>query len=117
MKPGLVLIVIKSADIENLKDFYEEIGLVFQAEQHGKGPVHYSSVLNGIVFEIYPLYQDETPSLNRLGFEVQALDELVEKLKSDGVKIISSPKNKMWGYMAIIEDPEGRKVELHQRPE
>jgi hypothetical protein len=52
--PQLSLIVIRATDIEETMGFYRAIGLAFQEEQHGSGPLHYSCTLDGVVLEIYP---------------------------------------------------------------
>ena len=113
---ALALIVIRSADIEALKDFYEKIGLDFQKEQHGKGPVHYSSVSGAIVLEIYPAYAEEAPTMNRLGFYLENLEATMHRLKTDGVEILSPSAQTQRGVVAIVKDPEGRKIELYQKP-
>jgi len=46
--------VIKTDDIETLRDFFENLGLKFIVEKHGNGPEHYSCSHNGKVLEIYP---------------------------------------------------------------
>lgn len=42
--PSLSLLVLRAADVERTRGFYEALGLVFTREQHGSGPVH-SAVL------------------------------------------------------------------------
>jgi hypothetical protein len=46
--------VLKTPDVASTLAFFEELGLVFQTEIHGTGPVHYACEQNGRVFEIYP---------------------------------------------------------------
>jgi len=46
--------VVKTDDLEEVREFFETLGLVFDAEQHGDGPYHYACEKNGVVFEIYP---------------------------------------------------------------
>ena len=52
---SLNLLVLRCANIERSKSFYELFGLAFNKEQHGNGPLHYSSSDERGVFEIYPL--------------------------------------------------------------
>jgi len=49
------MFVIRTDDIGKLKTFLENFGLSFQQEQHGKGPVHFSCVVQDKVLEIYPV--------------------------------------------------------------
>lgn len=47
--------VIKTDDIEVVKEFLEDFGLTFVREKHGDGPEHYACVSGNKVLEIYPL--------------------------------------------------------------
>ena len=46
--------VMRVADIDRVKEFFENFGLSFVKEQHGDGPVHYACEVAGSVLEIYP---------------------------------------------------------------
>ena len=113
----LNLIVIKTQSLEILKGQYEVLGLEFDYHKHGKGPYHYSAYLNDLVFEIYPLPQsaDEADSTLRLGFEIKDLDEKMSQLKNENWIIKTSPKRTEWGYIAVIQDFDGRKIELKEK--
>jgi lactoylglutathione lyase len=50
----------------------------------------------------------------RIGFFVEHLDNLFINLKQNNVKIISLPTQTAYGFTAIIEDLDGRKIELTQ---
>ncbi|TXF85029.1 glyoxalase/bleomycin resistance/extradiol dioxygenase family protein [Neolewinella aurantiaca] len=106
----LNLIVIRSANPEELAEWYAHFGLTFEYHRHGNGPMHYSADVNGVTMEIYPLKRSQTEvdlSL-RLGFEVENLDSLTAQIAD----VISPPKQSEWGYRAVVADPEGRRVEL-----
>jgi lactoylglutathione lyase len=107
------LIVIKTHQIHELAQFYSLLGLIFEYHQHGKGVFHYSTVLNDIVFEIYPTPKNTaTDNTTRLGFKVENLDILIKELPDKGVKIHNLPTQTEYGYWAVIEDLDGRKIEL-----
>lgn len=108
------LIVIRTENPKELSEFYKQIGMDFEYHQHGKGTWHYSTEIGKTVFEIYPLMKNqEKPDKSlRLGFTIENLDEVIEKLRRENVKIIREPKESEWGYFAIIEDLDGRKIEL-----
>jgi len=46
--------VIRTDDVEVVREFLENFGLSFVSEKHGDGPVHYSCETDGKVIEIYP---------------------------------------------------------------
>ena len=110
------LIVIKTDKVEEQLAFYSVLGLQFEHHRHGNGPLHYSS--NGQpVLEIYPLPKGMTAAdaTTRLGFLVEALDGLVQVLGEKGFKIVAEPAQTEWGYVAVVQDVDGRKIELTER--
>jgi hypothetical protein len=107
-------LVIRTENIAVLKEMYEQLGLEFTYHRHGNGPFHYSSEMNGLVFEIYPSrnLRDLQPEAVRLGFEVDDLSELIGKLKNTDWNIIGDLSETEWGITALVQDRDGRKVEL-----
>ncbi|MEL6717222.1 MAG: VOC family protein [Bacteroidota bacterium] len=114
--PKLNLIVLRTNQAQKLAALYELLGLEFDYHQHGNGPFHYSAILGEVVFEIYPLRKSQTKSDDslRLGFQVSNLDKTIEKLRSENIRIIAFPEQGEWGYRAVIQDLDGRKIELTQ---
>jgi len=119
MKPNSImnLVVIRTNQINKVLSFYQTLGLVFQEEQHGKGPVHYACEHEQIVFEIYPGKEAITPDWKKagavmLGFKVNGLNEIVKKLKDNGIEIITNPVETDRGLRASMSDPDGRRIEL-----
>ena len=113
----LHLLVIRTADPTKLKEQYEQLGFEFDYHQHGKGPMHYASEQDEFVFEIYPLAKsmEKADASTRLGFEVDNLEETITALEDSNWKILSQPKNTAWGMTAIIQDLDGRKIELKNK--
>lgn len=113
----LNLIVIRTISIEKLAEMYEKLGIKFHYHQHGNGPFHYSADLDGLIFEIYSQKdeQEQIESTIRLGFDVDNLDELIQELQNDKIRIRKMPKRYDWGYVGIIEDLDGRVIELKQK--
>ncbi|MCB0628477.1 MAG: glyoxalase/bleomycin resistance/extradiol dioxygenase family protein [Lewinella sp.] len=114
----LNLLVIRSPAPESAVRFYEKLGLSFEYHRHG-GPLHYSAVMNGVVFEIYPLLKGQhTPDTSlRLGFKVGDLDKLINELDAENIILDQQPDHMEWGYTAVVIDPDGRKIELTQKDE
>lgn len=112
----LNLIVLKTSSPDDLAKFYELLGINFLKHRHDTGPLHYASEMDDLVFEIYPLSKGKKNADNtlRLGFNVEHLIKTVEKIKSSGGKVIQEAVLTQWGYTAIIEDIDGRKIELKQ---
>lgn len=112
----LSLLVLRSRNLQRAVEFYRALGLQFQPEQHGSGPVHYSTDLGGVIVELYPLTANAPPtSSTRLGFTIDNLDEKLLTLEAMGVKIVTQPKETAWGRRAIVKDWDGHTIELVSR--
>ena len=111
------LLVIRTQNPNHLKTQYEEIGFEFDYHQHGNGPFHYASENNGFVFEIYPLTKSmrEADNSLRLGFEVENLETAIDNIKNTNWKILNGINITEWGKTAIIQDSDGRKIELKNK--
>ena len=100
--------VLRCADIERSRQFYEALGLRLSPEQHGTGAKHYSCDVGGTVLELYPLSGSGTPGL-RFGLIVSALDRIVDSLRSSGAAVAQdSPTS------ATVVDPDGHQIALEQ---
>lgn len=113
----LNLLVIRTENSELLKTQYEYLGFNFDYHQHGNGPFHYSASINDFVFEIYPLTKsmDKADNSLRLGFNIKNLELKLDELKKTNWIIVSGTKETEWENCAIIQDLDGRKVELKQK--
>lgn len=111
------LLVIRTENPELLKSQYELLGFNFEHHQHGSGPFHYASEEDGFVFEIYPLTKSMIKADHsiRMGFTVQNLEQKIKDLGVSTWKILSAPSNTEWGWQAVIQDLDGRKIELKEK--
>lgn len=114
--PIMNLTVIRSLDIERSAAFYAEMGLLLAKQRHGSGPEHYSSIVNGFVFEIYPLRSGPPTTGTRIGFSVDDVDSIVELLSDAGGALVTHPHDSEWGRRAVVKDPDGHSVELVTPP-
>jgi lactoylglutathione lyase len=113
----LKLIVLRTSDPEKLAGFYSLLGLVFDHHKHGNSPYHYGTTIGQTVLEIYPLAKGQTePDRHlRLGFAVEDFDKKIEVLKKKQTPFAAEPMQTEFGYLAIIIDPDGRKLELYKK--
>lgn len=110
--PRLALIVLKTKQVQVVRDFYARLGFVFVEEQHGRGPIHFSAPLGDGILEIYPLPKGkETDSTIRLGFAVSDVELVINSL-DEFAEIVERPKQTEWGLRAVVRDPDGRVVEV-----
>ena len=113
------LIVIRAADIDVSRNFYQSLGLVFVKEQHGTGPVHYSCELGSTVLEIYTGKPGTAPDrrsagATTIGFQVEDMDKVIEATQAMGAVVLTALQTSEWGRRAVIQDPDGRAIELNQ---
>ena len=111
--PRLTLIVLRSLQPQRTVSFYQTLGLHFQEERHGSGPVHWAANFQGVVLEVYPARnpEDIAPAV-RLGFAVEDPAAILERLKAAGAEVASDLKDSPWGPRAVVRDPDGRPVEI-----
>jgi len=112
------LFVLRANDLTISKQFYETLlDTPFLSEQHPGGPLHYSTTIDGIVFELYPAAKSVSEekvnaSLKpSLGFIVKSLDKLIEKLNIKGI-IYKGPSENDWGRSIVVYDPDRYRIEL-----
>jgi lactoylglutathione lyase len=111
--PSLSLLVLRAADLEQTRRFYEALGLVFTREQHGSGPVHHACVLGEIVLELYPR-RDSAASHDdtRIGLVVEEVGAAITAGIAAGGSLHRALDAD--GH-AVLIDPDGRCVDLSTR--
>jgi lactoylglutathione lyase len=116
---SLTLVVLRSPDIERAATFYRGLGLALTTERHGTGPIHYSCALGETILELYPATaagsERPTDGVTRLGFAVPSLADALHALEALGVVIPESAARGP-GAALVVRDPDGRAVELTERP-
>jgi hypothetical protein len=116
--PKLQLLVIRSADVERAAGFYAALGFHFSPQQQGNGPRHYAAQANGVVLELYPLKSGAAASNIRLGFEVDSVDLVTERLTRLGAVCLERPhvpEDSQGARCAVVKDFDGNAVELMER--
>ena len=88
---------------------------MFTKEKHDKGPEHYASQNSGFVLELYPVPDGQTPDNVRLGFSVPLLADLAGNVRhSSEVTVLKPPYATADRLIMLLQDPDGRKVEISQ---
>lgn len=111
------LLVLRTSETKRLAGFYSVLGLTFEYHEHGNSPYHYSAKIGQTILEIYPLTKSQTEADEnlRLGFGIDNFDTTVENLKAAGFVFSSEPTQTDFGFMTIVVDPDGRKIELYKK--
>jgi lactoylglutathione lyase len=115
-------LVLFTGNVERARAFYGAIGIDLEAEDHGDGPVHYATDIDGVHFAIFGAEASDgraprlrEPGSSFPGFYVPSLDDTVAALASLGAPVLAGHQVRDWGCRAIVEDPDGRPVEINQR--
>jgi len=115
-------LVLFTGRIEQARAFYRAVGLTLDDEDHGYGPVHYATDIGGVHFALFdagpasgraPRWRDAGSSFP--GFYVTSLDDAVAALAVQGAHVVNAHEVRDWGCRVIVEDPDGRPVEINQR--
>src|SRR4051812_20570871 len=109
----LEYVVLRCADLERSRAFYQALGLKLEAEQHGRGAPHYSTKIGEVVVELYPLGEKPSSGL-RLGLHVRHLEITVAMLKAVGADIVRADLAASVPS-AVIRDPDGHEVAIRER--
>jgi hypothetical protein len=113
-QPRLKLVVVRSANLERTAEFFTILGMKFQNEKHGTGPVHLSAECNDFVFEIYPAKSlEDIDRTTRLGFAVNDPVAVIAEVKSRGFLVVEALKRSNWGMRAVVRDPDDRSIEVY----
>lgn len=110
----LCLVVLRSPDLARAAAFFTKLGLRFAMHRHGSGPEHAAAELpGGGVFEIYPLGTETVSTLGtRIGFRVPSVDAALAALSDYPGCMLTPARDSEWGRRAVIQDPDGHRVEL-----
>lgn len=109
-------LVLYAADLQRTIAFYRQLGLTFVSEQHGSGPLHYSTMPGETLLEIYPASSNALSAQGtiRIGLLVSSIERILKRSLLTPEKPV---KNSAYGRYVTLKDPDGRTIELRERPE
>jgi hypothetical protein len=89
---------------------YEALGLEFEKEKHGDGPIHFSHSSGDLVIEIYPADGRTVAESMMLGFVVEDLATVKNLLLERAVTILKDIDVVNGATRMIFQDPDGRRL-------
>ena len=117
-------LVLWAGDLDAAVRFYRALGVPLEAEQHGPAdPVHFASELSGCHFAVFAAdAPGRAPGLTRagcslVGLAVESVEVTLRAARDAGAPVLQEPEMYPWGLRAVVADPDGRPVELFQRPD
>jgi len=114
-------IVLFATDADVTAAFYRTIGLDLVDEVHDAGPVHFAAELGDVHFAIYAADTPGRAPDRRAGgssfpgFYVSSLDQVSAVFTRTGARVLTEHEAMPWGCRLVVEDPDGRPVEVNQR--
>ena len=114
-------LVLFAAEPEKTADFYRVAGIALEEEDHGEGPVHFAAEVGGVHVAIYPAGSSgRAPTIRQggssfPGFYVDSLDAVTAGLTRLEAPLLGGHEEMPWGCRIVVEDPDGRPVEINQR--
>lgn len=103
---SFVSLVIPCIYLEKSREFYESIGMKCTREQHGTGPVHYSTRLDETLLELYPIDPSTHAFMElRLGITVDDVRDTLKGMRGGEVL------DHQFGS-AFVRDPSGHKIHM-----
>lgn len=106
-------VTVSSSDIDKSIQFYTQLGLkliVHSSNQYAR-----FQCPNGLsTFSVQLDDEFQVTHSTSIYFEVQSLDEKVQKLINSGIEIDKMPEDKVWLWReAYLKDPDGHRIILY----
>lgn len=114
-------IVLFSSQPERTIAFYRSVGVEFEKEDRGDGLIHAAVDVGGIHMAVFPAAHDGVSPGWRgagstfVGFYVDSLDDTLAGLCRMDAPLLVDHQVREWGCRVVVEDPDGRAVEINQR--
>lgn len=120
-------VVLFSAPAHTI-DFYRALGVGLEGEDHGDGVAHAAADVGGVHFAVLAAPDSFPPAQPAgsapawraggstfVGLYVESLDDVLSAVMREGATILAGHQVREWGCRAVVEDPDGRAVEINQR--
>jgi len=113
-------VILWSRDVARVVAFYRAIGVPIEVEDHGDGVRHHAADFQGVHFAI--LDASAPGDARRRGedgavqvsFKVDDLGAVLDSLRALSAKIVIDRQPGPWGIRVVLEDPDGRPIQLTQ---
>lgn len=111
---SLKFLTLYANQLDQTVAMYEALGLTFEKEKHGDGPVHFSHSAGDLIVEIYPADGRPIAESMMVGFEVEDLETVKTILLERGATILRDAAVVNGVLRMILEDPDGRRLYVQQ---
>ncbi len=114
-------VVLHAENLNATVAFYRALGLPLGDEEHEEGPVHIACDVGGAHFAVFEGEPGAAPPFKTagstmLGFRAEVLDEAWATVQAAGLAVVMEPHDVPWGRRFVLQDPDGRRVEVNEAP-
>lgn len=122
---GLGSLILFCQDLPACVAFYRALGVPLQAEDHGSGAEHFATELGPTHFALFAAQGDaatqgapthRSAGSQFFGLTIADLESAVDRALQAGAPLVETIRTFPWGRRALIQDPDGRVVELFEPP-
>ena len=114
---NIAFVGIPVTDVRRARKFYEEVlGLAVSEEMMGGKWIEYT--VGDHTLAIAKVGEEWKPSDQGTGaaLEVENFDEAIKQLRNQGVPFAAEPFETPCCHMAVVQDPDGNKLEIYAGP-
>ncbi len=103
-------------DMAKARKFYEQdLGLKMTADYESKWVEYHLGTSCFAITNMVPQVKPSASHGGSIAFEVDDLDATMKDVKAKGVKVLAEPFSSPVCRMAVVADPDGNGVTLHQK--
>lgn len=110
---SLAALVLTCKDLEASVRLYRAIGVELKEARHA-GPLHYTASLSGVHLALvaHDGVERGPQSATQLALSVSDLEGALNAARALGASVVQAPAARPFGVSAVVEDPDGRRLEL-----
>lgn len=110
---SLAALALTCKDLDASVRLFRAVGVDLKEARHG-GPLHYTASLGGVHLALHPHdgVERAAQSGTQLAFLVNDLEGALNGARALGAAVLQAPAPKPFGVSAVVEDPDGRRLEL-----
>lgn len=110
---SLAALIVTCKDVDASVRLYRAVGIDLKEARHS-GPLHYTAALGGVHLALLPHdgVERSAQSATQLAFLVNDLEGALNAARALGAPVLQAPAPRPFGVSAIVEDPDGRRLEL-----
>ncbi len=116
---AVAAVLLFSRDADALAGFYrEQLGIPLAPIRLDGVPPHWACDIGDFYVSIWPEESEDSGAPERrfaaVAFQVRDVWLTFDRLREDGVEVVSSPTRSALGLIARLKDPDGNPFELYQ---